>query len=72
MRLVLGLGLQRAPMRDGVGPIAMHVEPGDGLAQHRAVEQRPLRAGGGLKIDEPRLKRQDLLEALDVAARDRQ
>ena len=72
MRMSLRLGLQRAPMRDRIRPIAVHVEPGDGFAQYCAVEQRFLGACGGLKINEPRLKGQDLLEPLDVAPRDGQ
>ena len=35
-------GLQRAPVRDDVGAIAVNLEPGDRLGQHGAVKKRTM------------------------------
>ena len=57
-------------MLDNVRAIAVDVQPGQRIVQHRSMEQRALRALGRLNIEELRLDRQDLAEAFDVTTGD--
>jgi len=66
------LGLQFAPVRDHLGPLAMHIQPRQRFVQRGAMEDRSLRADGSLGVEQPRLEREYLMEPLGVAARDRQ
>ena len=70
--MALPVRLQLAPVRDDVGPIAVNLEPGQRLVERRPVEQPALGAERRLDVEQPRQQREDLLQALDVAARDRQ
>jgi hypothetical protein len=72
MARLLRLGQQAAPVSDGIGTIPVNLEPGDGLGQHRPMQQRPLCSGWGLCVEQSRLERENLLQALDVPPRNRQ
>ena len=66
------LRLQRTPVSDDVRPVAVNLQPGDRLVQRGAVQHASLRARRRLELEQPRLHRHDVLQALDVAPRDRQ
>ena len=59
-------------MRHDVWPVAVDLEPGDRLVQRGAVEHVALRARRRAELDQPGLHRHDVLQALDVAPRNRQ
>ena len=72
LRMTGRLLLQGPPVFDRVRPVAVDVQPGDRLAQHRAMQKRPLRPDRRLEIDQPRLQGENLLQSLDVAPGDGQ
>jgi len=57
---------------DHVGPAAVNLHPREGFLDHVAVQQPALRAERRAQIHEPRLQREDLMEPLHVASRDRE
>jgi len=54
-----------------IGSIAVNLEPGNGLWQHRTMKQSPLRSRRSLRVQEAGLESEDLLQPLDVASGDR-
>src|SRR5688572_10920562 len=62
-----GVLLKLAPMRHHVRAIAVNLQPGDGLREHRSVQQTSLRPRRRVDVEQPRLERDDLVEPLDVA-----
>jgi len=66
------LSQQASPVSDRIGTIAVNLEPGDRFGQHRPVHQRTLGARRGLRVEQARLQREDLLQAFDIPPRDRQ
>lgn len=68
--MVSRLCLERAPVSDDVGAIAVDLEPGDGFGQHRAMQQRALGARRRLGFEQSRLQGENLLETFDVPSRD--
>lgn len=67
MRVRRCLGLELAPVRDGIGTIAVNLQPRERVLQNRAVQQSALRPYRGLDVNELRLDRDDLLQSLEVA-----
>ena len=63
------LGVELAPVIDHVRTVAVDLEPGDRLVEGRAVEQAALRAMRRVDVEQAVLHAEDLLQALDVAAR---
>ncbi len=59
-------------MGDDVRAVAVDLEPGDRLVQRRSGAAGALRARRRLEVEQPWLHRHDVLQALDVASRDRQ
>ena len=72
LRVFAGFSLECAPVSNHIGSIAVNLEPGDGLWQHRTMEQSPLRSRRSLRVQEAGLESEDLLQPLDVASGDRQ
>ena len=70
--MLTGLGLKGAPVSDDVGTVAVNFEPGDCFGQDCSVEERALGAGAGLRIEQPRLQRENLLQAFNVAPGNRE
>ena len=72
--MVMGqrIGLQLAPVRDDIGPFAVDLEPRERFREHRAMEQTALCADRGLHVEQPRLQRDDVLQALEVSPCNRQ
>src|SRR5215203_7424111 len=70
--LLRRLLLQLPPVLDDVRAIAVYLEPGERFVEDRAVQQCALGAERRLDLDQPVLQAEDLLQALDVAAGNRQ
>ena len=66
------LGDRRAPPLDVRGRLAVHLEPGQRVAERAARHQRPRRARRDVRVAQPPLQREDLVQPLDVAPRDGQ
>jgi hypothetical protein len=64
-------GLQRAPVCDDVGPIAVNLEPRDGFREDCTMKQRALRPRRSLGVQQTRLHGEDLLQPFDVTPGDR-
>jgi hypothetical protein len=67
-----GLRLQVAPVADHVRPIAVDFEPRQRFLERGPVEQGPTRSEWRVDVEQARLQRHDLMEALQVATGNRQ
>src|SRR5262245_1625261 len=67
-----GLSLQRSPVLQQIRAPAVNLEPRQRLGEDMTMEHGALGAEGGAQIVQPRLQREDLMQPLDVAARNRQ
>ena len=72
LRVRIRLRQQHVPLLDEVGHGAVNVQPGERLAKDAAVGQRASGARAGGEIAEPPLKTENLPQAFDVAACERQ
>jgi len=68
----VALGLQIAPVRDDIRTTTVNLQPGQRLFDHRAVQQSSLRSMGSLDVQQARLQGENLVQPLDIAARNRQ
>ena len=64
--------LELTPVGNGFRPVAVDFQPGHRFREGRAVEESSLRPERRIEIEQPVLKRDDLVKPFDVAPRDRQ